>query len=69
MVLTMNGVLHGNVTFIKLCPACRVCYRYQEFTEGVHTFDHKVLMSLDMCIFIGENVKNHVAVGTVCDIL
>ena len=68
-VLTMNGVLHGRATFIMICPACRVCYRYQEFTDGVHNFDVKFLISLDMCIFIRENVKNHVAVGTVCDIL
>ena len=65
----MNGALYGRVTFIMICPACRVCYRYQEFTDGVHTFDDKVLISLDMCIFIRENVKNHVAVGTVCDII
>ena len=65
----MNGVLYGRVTFIMICPACRVCYRYQEFTHGVHTFDDNFLISLDMCIFIRENVKNHVAVGTVCDII
>ena len=68
-VLTMSGVLHGHATFIKICPGCRMCYRYQEFTDGVHNCDDKALISLDMCLFIRENGKNHVAVGTVCDIL
>ena len=44
-------------------------YRYQEFTDGVHNFDDKFLISLETCIFIRENVKHHVAVGTVCEIL
>ena len=68
-VLTMNGVLHDHTTFIKVCLACRVCYRYQDITDGVHNFDDKFLISLDMCIFIRDSFKNRVAVGTVCDIL
>ena len=65
----MSGVLHGHTPFIKICPACWMCYRCQECTDGVHTFDDRVLISLDMCLFIRENVKNHVGVGTVCHIL
>ena len=65
----MSGLLHGHITFVKICPACRMYYRYQEFADGVYNFDDKFLIALDMCIFIRENVKNHVAVGTLCEIL
>ena len=65
----MSGLLHGHITFVKICPACRIYYRYQEFADGVHNFDDTFLIALDMCIFIRENVKNHVAVGTLCEIL
>ena len=68
-ILTKNGILHGYATFIKICPDCKMCYRYQEYTDGVHNFDDRFFLSLDMCIFIRENVKQHVAVGTVCEIL
>ena len=68
-VLTLSGLLYGHITFVKICLACRMYYRYQEFADGVHTFDDKFLIALDMCIFIRENVKNHVAVGTLCEIL
>ena len=65
----MDGMLHSYAAFIKICPACQMCYRYQEYSAGVHNFDDRFLLTLDMCIFIRENVKQHVAVGTVCEIL
>ena len=68
-ILTKHGLLHGYATFIKICPDCKMCYRYQEYTDGVHNFDDRFFLSLDMCIFIRENVKQHVAVGTICEIL
>ena len=61
-VLTMNGILHGYAPFIKICPACQMCYRYQEYNDGVHNFDNNFLLTLDMCLFIRENMKQHVAV-------
>ena len=67
-VLTMSGLLQGHKTFVKICPICRVYYRYQEFTDGVHNFDDKFLITLDTCLFIRESVKHHVAVGTICEI-
>ena len=68
-ILTKNGLLHGYATFIKICPDCKMCYRYQEYTDEMHNFDDRFFLSLDMCIFIRENVKQHVAVRTVCKIL
>ena len=68
-ILTMNGMLYGYATFIKICPNCQMYYRYQEYSDGVHNFNDRFLISLDVCVFLRENVKQHVAVGTVCDIL
>ena len=68
-VLTMSGLLQGHETFVKICRTCRMYYRYQEFTDGVHNFDDKFLFTLDTCLLIRESVKRHVAVGTVCEIL
>ena len=68
-VLTMNGILHGYATFINICPSCQMCYRYQEYNDWVHNFDNNFILTLDTYLFIRENVKQHVAVGTVCDIL
>ena len=46
-----------------------MCYRYQEYNDGVHNFNDRYLIMLDMCVFLRENVKQHFAVGTVCAIL
>ena len=56
-------------TFIKIYPACHMCYRYQEYTDWVHNFNDKFLLKLAICIFMRENVKQHVAIGNASEIL
>ena len=65
-ILTMKGLLQGYSTFTKSCRSCHICYRYQEYTDGVHNFNDKFLMTLDICVFMRKTLKQHVAVGTIC---
>ena len=68
-ILTMNGMLYDYATFIKICPNYQMYSKYQEYNDGVHNFNDKFLITLVMCVFLRENVKQHVVVGTVCAIL
>ena len=68
-ILCMSGIINNIETYVKFCNACQTFYRYQEYTEGVHNFNDVFLLGLDVCLYIRESLKNHVAVGTLCNIL
>ena len=61
-----TGVLHVRLTFIKICPACPMCCRYQEFTDRVHNFDNKFLISL---FAYRRMLRTTLLFLTVCDML
>eukprot|EP00795_Rhopilema_esculentum_P004137 gene4136-20321_t len=68
-ILTMEGFIEGVETFFKLCRNCNLFYRYQEYEDGVHNFDDIFFLGLDVCAFLRESTVNHVAIGTICNIL
>ncbi|XP_025765260.1 uncharacterized protein LOC109202981 [Oreochromis niloticus] len=42
-------------------------YRYQEWTDGLHNFDNHVVLALELCLFLRENLQNHVSASGVID--
>nr|XP_039268649.1 uncharacterized protein LOC120343514 [Styela clava] len=54
-ILTMTELLGDISTYYKECPKCKVCYRYQEFTDGLHNFNDIFFMSLEICYFITKS--------------
>lgn len=43
-------------TYSRQCPLCKMLYRYQEWTDGLHNFNDHLLLSLELCLFLRENV-------------
>ncbi|KAJ8369640.1 hypothetical protein SKAU_G00096680 [Synaphobranchus kaupii] len=44
-------------------------YRYQELQHGLHNFNDHVLLSLELCLFLRQNLQNHVSVSRVINSL
>ena len=65
----MQGMTEGVETFFKICYSCNNYYRCQECNYGLHNYNDVFLLGLDVCLFLRESIRNHVAVGTICTIL
>ncbi|XP_070399217.1 uncharacterized protein [Nothobranchius furzeri] len=68
-IVSMMGVIENVSTHQRLCPQCHMVYRYQEWTDGLHNFDNHVVLSLELCLFLRENLQNHVSASRVIDSL
>ncbi len=68
-ILTLNSYIKAVETFFTRCNSCQTHYRYQEYKDSVHNFDDIFLIGLDLCNFLRISVKNHQAVGTICDVV
>ena len=68
-IILMQGIIEGVETYFEICWKCDNFYRYQEFADGIHNFDDSFLLGRDVCIFLRESTRNHVAVGTICGTL
>ncbi|XP_073681623.1 HMG domain-containing protein 3-like [Garra rufa] len=65
----MMGLIDNISTYHRICPQCNMVYRYQEWKDGVHNFDNHIFLTLELCVFLRENVTNHVSVSRVVDSL
>ncbi|CAI5669792.1 unnamed protein product [Oreochromis niloticus] len=68
-IVSMMGVIENVSTHHRLCPQCHMVYRYQEWTDGLHNFDNHVVLCLELCLFLRENLQNHVSASRVIDSL
>ncbi|XP_026001569.1 uncharacterized protein LOC113008408 isoform X1 [Astatotilapia calliptera] len=68
-IVSMMGVIENVSTHHRSCPRCHMVYRYQEWTDGLHNFDNHVVLSLELCLFLRENLQNHVSASRVIDSL
>ncbi|XP_072567723.1 uncharacterized protein [Paramormyrops kingsleyae] len=68
-IVSMMGMIENVSTYHRLCPQCHMVYRYQEWTDGLHNFDNHIVLSLELCLFLRENLQNHVSVSRVIDSL
>lgn len=42
----------GVTTYSKKCSSCGMMIRYQEWEDGVHNFDDRVILTLHFCIYL-----------------
>ncbi|XP_073672269.1 uncharacterized protein [Paramisgurnus dabryanus] len=68
-IVSMMGLIDNISTYHRICPQCNMVYRYQEWKEGLHNFDNHIFLTLELCVFLRENVTNHVSVSRVVDSL
>ncbi|XP_077083469.1 HMG domain-containing protein 3-like [Siphateles boraxobius] len=68
-IVSMMGLIENISTYHRICPQCNMVYRYQEWKDGLHNFDNHIFLTLELCLFLRENVTNHVSVSRVVDSL
>ncbi len=68
-VLTMDCLTTGVKTFYRKCETCGTCYRYQEFSDGLHNSNDNFILGLDVCIFLRESLQNHIPLGSMVQVL
>ncbi|XP_077057405.1 HMG domain-containing protein 3-like [Siphateles boraxobius] len=49
-ILTSFGIIEDVSTYCKRCPVCDLCYRNQEWKDGVHNFSDRILLDLPLCV-------------------
>ena len=45
-LFNMSSKVNGVKVHTKTCPRCKMCYRYQEITDGYHNFNNHSFFSL-----------------------
>lgn len=44
-------------TFCKYCPLCKMTYRYQEWTDGLHNYDDHIILGLHFCLYLRASLQ------------
>ena len=68
-IITMDFITTGVKTYYAECETCKVCFRYQEFSDGLHNFNDNVILGLDVCKFLRESLQNHIPLGSMIQVL
>ncbi|XP_077056136.1 uncharacterized protein LOC143736817 isoform X2 [Siphateles boraxobius] len=62
-IISLKGVVEGVTTYSKKCNSCGMIIRYQEWKDGVHNFDDRVILTLHFCIYLRNCLQTHTALG------
>ncbi|XP_076863832.1 uncharacterized protein LOC143516123 [Brachyhypopomus gauderio] len=62
-IVGIGGIIDDVSTYFRQCTLCQMVYRYQEWKAGLHNFDDHVVLTLELCIFLRQNLQNHTAVS------
>ncbi|XP_042627822.1 HMG domain-containing protein 3-like, partial [Cyprinus carpio] len=67
----MESVIDGKTSpaYTRRCLGCNMIYRYQEWQDGLHSFDDHVLLSLELCLYLRHSLQNHISVSRAIDTL
>ena len=68
-LLTMDAMVTGVQIYYKLCPNCQICYRYQEYSDGVYNFNDTFLISIEVCNFLRGCLLQHIPIGSMVKVL
>ncbi|RVE57614.1 hypothetical protein OJAV_G00218060 [Oryzias javanicus] len=63
-VVGMGGLSRNVSTYNRRCSRCGVLYRYQEWRDGLHNFNDRVILTLELCSYLRINMQSHVSVST-----
>ncbi|CAN9513286.1 unnamed protein product [Ophioblennius macclurei] len=68
-LIGMDGVIPNITTYNRRCPDCKMVYRYQEWTDGLHNFNDRVILTVQLCLYLRDNLQNHMSVSRVINSL
>ncbi|XP_028411987.1 uncharacterized protein LOC114534719 [Dendronephthya gigantea] len=56
-IVTLKGIIEGVSVYVKFCDECKLPYRYQEFSDGVHNFNDNWILSLGLCDMLRKHLQ------------
>uniref|UniRef100_A0A8D0DEX6 HMG domain-containing protein n=1 Tax=Sander lucioperca TaxID=283035 RepID=A0A8D0DEX6_SANLU len=62
-IITVKGIIEGVTTYGKKCSRCVMMVRYQEWEDGLHNFNDKVILTLHFCLYLRNCLQTHTALG------
>ena len=62
IVVTFQGVFINYISYVKQYLFCGHFYRYQTCIHGIHNYNDRFFMSIDVCLFLREHIQNHSSV-------
>nr|XP_033933765.1 uncharacterized protein LOC117441855 [Pseudochaenichthys georgianus] len=68
-ILTESRIVNDVSTYCKACHRCGARYRYQEWKDGIHNFNDRILLDLPLCLTIRNMLQVHTAVSRVVQYL
>ncbi|KAF3851086.1 hypothetical protein F7725_012858 [Dissostichus mawsoni] len=68
-ILTKSRIVNDVSTYCKSCHQCGAHYRYQEWKDGLHNFNDRILLDLPLCLTIRNMLQVHTAVSRVVEYL
>ncbi|XP_026058982.1 uncharacterized protein LOC113043684 [Carassius auratus] len=68
-ILTSSRIVQDVSTCCKSCHQCGAFFRYQEWKDGIHNFNDRILLDLPLCITIRNMLQVHTAVCRVVEYL
>lgn len=66
-ILTKTGPFPGIETYQKVCPDCNMVYNYREYEDGVHNFNNRIILSLELCLHLRAMLSKHTDVSRVTE--
>ena len=58
-VVTFHGVFKDYISSVKQCLFCGHFYRYPTCIHGIHNYDDRFFVGIDVCLFLREHIQNH----------
>ena len=68
IVVTFQGVFKDYISYVKQCLFCGHFYRYQTCTHGIHNYDDRFFVGIDVCLFKRTYTKSKRS-KLVCEII
>ncbi|XP_065132856.1 uncharacterized protein [Paramisgurnus dabryanus] len=68
-ILTNFRIVEDCSTYCKSCHQCGTHYRYQEWKDGLHNFNDRIVLDLSLCLTIRNMIQVHTAVSRVVEYL
>ncbi|XDV11224.1 hypothetical protein PO909_000220 [Leuciscus waleckii] len=66
-ILTNSRIVEDISTYCKSCHQSRTFYRYQEWKDGLHNFNDRIVLDLSLCLTIRNMPQVHTAVSRVVE--
>ena len=59
VTVTFQGIYKDYNSYLKQCKLCKHYYLYQTTILGIHNFDDKLFLGIDICLYLREHIQNY----------